>query len=162
ILTMIFGTVDQAFGAAKSLHERHSRIKGVLPETAGPFKAGSHYYANNLSALRWVHATLADSALQAHDLTLGTFSEQERVRLYSERRRFAAMFGIPDTLLPTDYAGLRAYMEAMCASEILTVSTAARRISAEIFGSRRRLLRIPIWYLLVTAGMLPERLRVDF
>ena len=68
VFTMVFGTVDQAFAAARSLHRRHESITGVLPEAVGPFEAGSSYRANNISALRWVYATLSDSALAAHEL----------------------------------------------------------------------------------------------
>jgi hypothetical protein len=47
---MVFGTVDQAFAAARSLHRRHGSITGVLPEAVGPFEAaGSGYCANNIS-----------------------------------------------------------------------------------------------------------------
>src|SRR5438477_882896 len=68
VFTMVFGTVDQAFAAARSLHRRHDSITGVLRESVGPFEAGSSYRANNISALRWVYATLSDSALAAHEL----------------------------------------------------------------------------------------------
>src|SRR5437588_8159099 len=68
VFTMVFGTVDQAFAAARSLHRRHESITGVLRESVGPFEAGSSYRANNISALRWVYATLSDSALAAHEI----------------------------------------------------------------------------------------------
>src|SRR5437588_8558876 len=68
VFRMVFGTVDQAFAAARSLHRRHESITGVLREAIGPFEAGSAYCANNISPLRWVYATLSDSALLARDL----------------------------------------------------------------------------------------------
>jgi len=161
VFTMVFGTVDQAFGAARSLHRRHESVMGALPEAVGPFKAGSRYCANNISALRWVYATLSDSALAAYDLVLGGLDPAERARLYSESQLFAAMFGIPAHLLPTEYTGLAAYVRAMCDSDILTVSVAARHVAAQIFAPSR-LWRIPKTYMALTSGMLPERLRRDF
>jgi uncharacterized protein (DUF2236 family) len=76
--TLVFGTLDQALRAARHLHRRHSAIQGVLPKAVGPFAAGSHglfaagshYRANDVAALRWVYATLIESALMAHDLVL--------------------------------------------------------------------------------------------
>jgi uncharacterized protein (DUF2236 family) len=162
VFTMVFGSVDQAFAAARGLHRRHSVIRGVLPEAVGPFKAGSPYCANNISALRWVYATLSDSALVAHDLVLGTLGEAERARLYSESRLFAGMFGIPANLLPANYTGLTTYIQAMHDSDILTVSAAARHVAGQLFASGGVRVRVPKTYLALTSGMLPERLRRDF
>lgn len=49
----------------------------------------------------------------------------------------------------------------MCASDILTVSPAARHIAGQIFAPSR-IWRVPKTYMALTAGMLPERLRTDF
>ncbi len=70
VFTMVFGSRDHALAAARRLYQRHAAIVGVLPEAAGPFDAGSSYRANEVSALRWVHATLVDTALMVHDLML--------------------------------------------------------------------------------------------
>ena len=66
MFTMVFGTLDHALGAARRLHRRHAAITGVMPRAAGPFSAGSRYWANETSALRWVHATLVETALVAY------------------------------------------------------------------------------------------------
>ena len=161
VFTMVFGTVDQAFAAARSLHRRHEAITGVLPEAVGPFEAGSSYRANNISALRWVYATLSDSALAAHELILGRLDPADRARLYSESQLFAAMFGIPRHLLPADHTDLTLYVRAMCDSDMLTVSAAARHVATQIFAPSR-IWRVPRTYMALTAGMLPERLREEF
>jgi len=46
VFSLVFGSLEQAFAAARRLHRRHSAIYGRLPATAGPFAAGSHYQAN--------------------------------------------------------------------------------------------------------------------
>src|SRR5882762_9850494 len=66
--TMVFGTTGQALSAARRLHRRHAGISGVLTERSGAFVAGSSYWANDIAALCWVHATLIDSALVAYQL----------------------------------------------------------------------------------------------
>jgi uncharacterized protein (DUF2236 family) len=69
VFTMVFGTVEEAIAAARRLHRRHAAIRGNLTEPAGPFRAGTLYQANEITALRWVYATLIDTALVAQTLS---------------------------------------------------------------------------------------------
>jgi uncharacterized protein (DUF2236 family) len=71
------------------------------------------------------------------------------------------MFGIPRHLLPADHTDLTLYVRAMCDSDILTVSAAARHVATQIFAPSR-IWRVPRTYMGLTAGMLPERLRREF
>jgi len=162
VFTLVFGTIDQAFAAARSLHQRHSRVTGFLPQTAGPFKAGSRYCANHISALRWVYASLGESALMAHEIVFGGLSAADRARHYSESQLFAGMLGIPRSAVPGGYLGLASYTQAMLNSDVLTVSAAARRLADQIFSGSGSWLRAPASYQALTAGMLPDRLRQDF
>ncbi len=161
VFTMTFGTLDQAMAAARRLHYRHAGISGVLAEAAGPFAAGSPYRANDVAALRWVHATLIETALLVHDLVLTPLTREDREQYLAEARRFAGFFGIPSACLPQDWAEFTAYTEAMRRSDTLTVSAAAQRIARELFGAAAW-LRMPTWYRALTARMLPERLRDPF
>lgn len=160
--TMAFGTLDQALTAARRLHRRHAAITGMLSESAGPFAAGSHYAANEVSALHWVHATLVDTALEAYTLVLPPLSDAERERYYAENRVFAALFGIPDEALPPTWQDFAAYSAAMHASGTLTVTPEARAIAEKILDGAGLWLRPPAWYRALTARMLSPRLRADF
>jgi uncharacterized protein (DUF2236 family) len=162
VFAMVFGSLDRALLSARQLHRRHSMIVGEMPETAGPFAAGSRYSANDIPSLRWVHATLVESALMAHDLVLPPLSTEERECYWAESRTYGAMFGLADDDLPADWAGFAAYTTEMMQSETLTVSPAAREIAAQILGGARPWLRPPRWYRAHTAKMLPERLRAGF
>jgi uncharacterized protein (DUF2236 family) len=163
MFTLVFGTPDQALGAARRLHRRHASITGVLPGAAGPFAAGSPYRANEASALLWVHATLVESALLAHDLVLPPLSAGNRERYYAESKGMAALFAIPEDLLPPDWPAFEAYCRAMHESEVLTVTAEARAIAeALLIKGARRWLRPPRWYRCVTARLMPARLRQDF
>ena len=137
-------------------------IVGEMPETVGPFAAGSRYCANDIPSLRWVHATLVETALMAHDLVLPPLSAEERERYWTESRMFGALFGLTADDLPADWSGFAAYTAAMAQSDTLTVSPAAREIAAQIFGGARPWLRPPRWYRALTASLLPERLRAGF
>src|SRR5262249_24200675 len=162
MFSIVFGTLDQALGAARRLHQRHATIAGTLPCSAGPFPAGSAYCANELGALRWVWATLTETALLAHDLALPLLTDEERKRYYAESQMSAGLFGITSTSLPTDWASFIAYNEAMWQSEILEVTPTACAIADQMLHKVGRWLRIPGWYQLVTAQLLPGRLREQF
>ena len=162
VFAMVFGSLDRAMLSSRQLHRRHSMIAGEMPETVGPFAVGSRYCANDIPSLRWVHATLVETALMAYDLILPPLSMQERERYWTESRTFGALFGLTGDDLPADWSGFAAYTEAMAQSGTLTVSPAAREIAAQIFGGARPWLRPPRWYRALTASLLPERLRAGF
>ncbi len=162
VFAMVFGSLDRALLSSRQLHRRHCMIVGQMPETAGPFAAGSRYCANDIAALRWVHATLAETALMVHDLVLPPLSAEERERYWTESRAFGALFGLTADDLPADWVGFAAYTAAMVQSDTLTVSAAAREVAAQILGGARPWLRPPRWYRSLTASLLPERLRSGF
>lgn len=150
VFTLIFGALDDALFAARRLHRRHAGIEGPS------------YRANDMAALLWVHATLTDSALVAHDLVLPPLSAAEREAYYADTRLFAGLFGIPEAAVPTNWAEFRNYMEAAEHSGGLAVGREARAVAeAILFGTRWR-LRVPGWYRALSAGLLPEKLRADF
>ena len=78
MFTLVFGSLEQAIAAARRLNRRHASVHGTLPWAAGRFAQGSSYAANEASALRWVHATLVESALISHDLVLPPLTAAER------------------------------------------------------------------------------------
>ena len=162
VFAMVFGSLDRALLSSRQLHRRHTMIVGAMPETVGPFAAGSRYCANDIPSLRWVHATLVETALMAHDLVLRPLSAEERECYWTESRTFGALFGLTGDDLPADWAGFAAYTAMMAQSETLTVSPAAREIAAQIFGGARPWLRPPRWYRALTASLLPEQLRAGF
>lgn len=162
VFAMVFGSLDRALLSSRQLHRRHSMIVGEMPEAVGPFAAGSRYCANDIPSLRWVHATLVETALMAHDLVLPPLSAEERERYWTESRAFGALFGLRADDLPADWSGFAAYTAAMMQSDTLTVSPAAREIASQIFGGARPWLRPPRWYRSLTASLLPEQLRAGF
>jgi uncharacterized protein (DUF2236 family) len=159
---MVFGTLDQSFDAARRLHRRHASIKGTLQSAAGPFPAGSFYCANEVSALRWVHATLSETALTAYALVLPALANEQRELYYAESRLFAALFGIPRECLARDWTAFSAYTEAMTRSSTLTVTNPARAMAHRLLAGADTWLPIPTWYKALTAALLPPRLRDAF
>lgn len=162
VFTMVFGSLDKAIAAARRLHQRHGTIVGRLPEAIGPFESGSSYRANEVAALRWVHATLVETAVIVHDMILPPFSVEERELYWAESRLFGALFGLTSADLPADWKSFAAYTAAMMQSDTLSVSTAAREVAGQIFAGGRPWLRPPRWYRVLSAQLLPDRLRAGF
>ena len=162
IFTMVFGTLDQSMTAARRLHRRHAAISGRLPSAAGPFPAGSLYCANDVSALRWVHATLTETAVVAHALVLPPLTPEQRERYYAESLLLAGLFGIPRARLWRDWAAFSAYNEAMAQSDILTVTHSARVMAHRLLAGAGTRLPVPGSYHALTAALLPARLRDAF
>jgi uncharacterized protein (DUF2236 family) len=158
MFSFVFGTVEQALDAARRLHRRHERVAGVLGETAGPFPAGSPYYANHLPALRWVLTTLTDGALVAHETVLSPIDPALRQAYVADSRILGAMFGIAPDSLPQDWTGFEAERDrTMCSGE-LAVTAPARRI-AERLVLHPPLPLVAGSFRAVTARLMPERLR---
>jgi uncharacterized protein (DUF2236 family) len=138
VFSMVFGSLDQSLSAARSLHRRHAEIEGRLPSAAGPFPAGSPYCANAVPALRWVHATLIETALLAYELVLPPLTLEQREGYYSESRLFAALFGIPDECLPRDWSAFSADFAAMAQSDTLSVTDQARIMARRLLAGDAR------------------------
>lgn len=162
MFSMLFGTVDQAFGAARKLHRRHGSVRGLLAEPAGPFSAGTPYWANDCHVLQWVHSTLIETAIVIYELALSPLSRQEREAFYRESCRLAGLFGLSGSSLPPDWAAFAQYTEAMRQSDTLTVAAPARMLARQIFGERSSWTHPPRWYRAITAELLPPRLREQF
>jgi len=162
VFTMVFGRLEQSLHAARRLHRRHSAISGTMQLAAGPFPAGSFYCANCVPALRWVHATLTETALMAYTIVLPALTPEERERYYAESRLFAALFGIPQASLPEGWAAFSAYTEAMAQSDTLTVTDSARAMAHRLLAGTDTWFPIPASYRALTAELLPPPLREAF
>jgi uncharacterized protein (DUF2236 family) len=162
VFSMVFGTLDQSISAARRLHHRHTGIKGRLPWTAGPFAVGSSYCANSVPALRWVYATLVETALIAYELVMPPLTPQQRERYYSESMLFAALFGIPKERLPQTWTAFSAYVSAMVQSDELSVSNQTRSIARRLITGADFWLPIPVSYQDLTLALLPQPICKEF
>jgi uncharacterized protein (DUF2236 family) len=133
-LTMVFGSLEQSLAAARRLHARHAAITGALPSLSGISAPGSSYHANAVGALRWVHATLVETAPIAYDLVLPPLNADEGARYYAESRLLACLFGIPQAALPADWAAFCAYTQNTISSDTLVVTPAAREMASRLLA----------------------------
>jgi uncharacterized protein (DUF2236 family) len=162
MFTVVFAPVENALAAARQLHRRHSSIRGSLLETTGRFVEESAYEANDLAALRWVYATLVDSALLAYELVLPGLTQPEREQYYRESQRLASLFGIRHEYLPPDWAAFQRYIRATMESDSVGVSSTALQLAEKLHAGAGLRMRPPFWYGALTTHLLPARLREEF
>ena len=162
VYAMIFGSQEQAFKAARNLHGLHTRITGEMREDVAAYHRGSLYQANEIAALRWVYATLMETAVLAYETVLGPMSAADREAYYAETKTLAALFGLPAEALPADWNAFEAYCRAMETSDVLGVSERARAMGQNLLTGAGSWVKPPHWYRALTAAWMPERLRLAF
>ena len=162
IYTMLFGTRAQAIAASRQLYRRHTSIRGELPHAIGAHPSGEHYEANEVAALRWVYATLVESAILAYEFVQPPLPPDEREQYYAESKRMAALFGIPPGELPQDWDAFSRYTAEMIESPVLGVDEDARVLGHGVLSGVGTRLRPPRWYQALTAFWMPPRLRIAF
>jgi uncharacterized protein (DUF2236 family) len=162
IYTMLFGTRAQAIEASRRLYQRHSGIRGELPHAIGSHVQGEHYEANEAAALRWVYATLVESAILAYEFVLPPLSPGEREQYYLESKRMGALFGIRPEDLPEDWAAFSRYTAEMFDSPQLGVDDNALALGRSVLSGAGTWLHPPHWYLSITAFWMPPRFRTGF
>jgi uncharacterized protein (DUF2236 family) len=139
----------------------HARVKGHLKADVGPYLAGTPYRADDALLQLWVLATLIDSVLAAYQHLVRPLTRAEKQAYYAGGQRLGRAFGIPPELMPPAYDDFECYVDAMLASDALTVSPAAREIVAALFappllGRAARLASF------VSLGLTPPGLRAAF
>ncbi len=162
VYTMIFGALGQATAAARHLYQVHTRIQGELPHAVAAWPRGTYYEANEIAALRWVFATLVESAELAYACALGPMPVPVREQYYADSKTLAGLFGLDEAALPPDWEAFDAYNRAMHRSGELGVSDGARRMAHGLLTGAGSWLPIPRWYRALTAEWLPERFRAEF
>ena len=153
-LTVSFGDTEQSRAAAARVTGVHRRVRGE--------RDGCPYDALDPELLLWVHATLVDSALVTYQRFVRPLSTPARERYYEEMKRQAIALEVPEAALPPRLCEFRTYVSEMVAA--LVVSDEARDLATEVVRPPVPLALAPGTALmrLITAGLLPPRLRVAY
>ena len=162
---VFFGTREEADKALAFTHRLHERVKGTIPEAAGPWPAGSPYSAFDPELMLWVVAPMFDSAQVLHDTLVRRLSDEEREELWQEYLLFGELFGMPRSAAPASVAELDAWWEEQFASEEVFLTEEARAVGTHIA------FKIPVPAHLrpgmsvaafILAGTLPEPVREEY
>lgn len=163
VFAMVFGDLDAAIASARRVYRVHRTVVGTFPTAVGPFAAGSSYEANHAGAQFWVAATLWDTTVQVFELCVRPLSSAEKTQYYAEAKRFAALFAIPEEVIPASWDDFQAYLAGMYASGTLTVGPAAAQIGQFLMRAPHPIVG-PFWrwYVTMTVGLLPPSIRAQF
>lgn len=161
MLDLTFGTREEATRAAQRIDAIHGRVTGHLAESVGYYAAGTPYFARDPELLRWVNATLVDTALQMHELFVGPLSPEEEDRYCEESTAVGSLLGVPDGFLPSTRQALHSYMREMLASGKIAVGDTARDLARSLLAPPLPRLAKPIGDALALpiVGLLPEPIR---
>jgi uncharacterized protein (DUF2236 family) len=102
-LRIVYGTTTAARAEIRRLNELHRSIRG------------DGYRARDPDLSLWVHATLVDTTIVAHDAWIEPLGRARRERYYEETKPIGRAFGVPATKLPRDLAAFEAYVAEMLA-----------------------------------------------
>jgi uncharacterized protein (DUF2236 family) len=114
--TVFLGTRAEADRELAKVHRLHERIKGELPEAAGPHPAGTPYSAFDPELMLWTLAVIADSGRAMYETMVRPLSEPERERLWQDYVRFGELFGLPRSEVPGSHREFRTWWEARLSS----------------------------------------------
>lgn len=153
-LTYVYGTV---YGTGAERERLHAVVRAMHRKVNGP-----GYRSLDDDLLLWVAATLCQNAARLYTLVFGGFRDADEYALFlREASVFGTALGMPPEVWPDTPEAFDAYWEEAVAR--LEVGEEARDIARRMFRPRQPVLRVlmPLQRLL-TAGLLPERLREGF
>jgi uncharacterized protein (DUF2236 family) len=160
--SIIFDDMPNARAALDQVSNIHRKVRGII-QPAEPLPAGTPYNALEQELLLWVHATLIDSAMAGYDLFVKPLTAAEKLRYYDDTEKLAHLFEISEAVVPSSLAEFSAYMERMLTGNEIAVGPTARSLAEEILHPRPWILwpATPL-FRLITAGLLPEKLRLAY
>jgi uncharacterized protein (DUF2236 family) len=163
--TVFLGTKAEADKVLAAVHRLHERVKGELPEAAGPHPAGSAYSAFDPELMLWTLAVIADSGRAMYEAMVRPLSAAEQEALWQDYVRFGELFLLPRDAVPSTYREFQAWFDARLASPDLQATDHALEL-APLVAFRQPVPRHARANValqnLVIKGTLPARVRQIF
>lgn len=160
-LRLVFGDAEVAGGAVRQIYRTHDHING----TVAPH--GDAYTAHDATLLRWVWATLVDTAEVAWTRWVRPFAAEEAETFYAELLAMAGFLGIPEEILPPDRPAFAAYLESVLDGPELGSTPATHDMARQVLWFRHPLVPPPVvrveraLALATLDGRILERLELD-
>ena len=160
MLDLTFGTPSDAQRIIDRINGIHDRVNGHLGAATGVFPAGTPYSARDSRLLVWVHATLFESLVLTYEQLVAPLTREEKDQDASDSAWVARELGAPADAVPSDEAGIAAFMREMRARGEICVGDDARRMASALLAPGI-VLATPVFWVsgLITVGMLPEDVR---
>ena len=164
MLALTFGDEVEQRDAIDGILAIHRRVNGTLAEAVGPFPAGTRYTAEDPVLVLWVHVTLLDSMLLAHDVLLEPLTAEERDAYCAESAWVAVALGAAREDVPTTWAAAQAYLQRVLESGVLAVGTDGRAVGKVVLSPPLGPLAAPLTAVVafITRAWLPEPVRREY
>jgi uncharacterized protein (DUF2236 family) len=164
MLALTFGDERGRAAALDGILAIHKRVHGHLPAAAGRFAAGTSYSAEDPDLVLWVHATLLDSIPLIYERLFSPLTAAERDAYCTEAAPVAIDLGARPDEVPRTAAALVDYLDRMYASGSIAVSAQARELAAAVLAPPFAVVVAPAAWVnrLVTVGLLPDRIRMEY
>jgi uncharacterized protein (DUF2236 family) len=120
--TVFLGTREEADAALAKVRRLHERVKGELPEAAGPFPAGTPYSAFDPELMLWTMAVIADSGREMYETLVRPLDPDERERLWQDYVLFGELFGLPRSEVPASHVEFKEWFDGKLAAPDLQVT----------------------------------------
>jgi uncharacterized protein (DUF2236 family) len=165
--TMVYGGPRAAGAMGRRIRSFHKQIRGTGPD-------GRRYHALEPEPYAWVHATLAEAIVVAHERFGRPLTNEQRQQFWGEWRSVGRMLGVRERDLPADWLGFRAYFEEMidgrlehtpAVDEVLEALARPTPPALAVLGGPGWVaVRAPLGHLLslTTVGLLTPALRQRF
>jgi len=160
MLDLTFGTPAQAQRIVDRINGIHDRVNGQLGAATGIFPAGTPYSARDARLIVWVHATLVESLVLTYEQLIAPLTQKEKDDYAADSGWLAGQLGAPMDMIPSDAAGVAAFMREMRARGEICVGDDARRMASALLAPGIAVAAPVFWVSgLITVGMLPDDLR---
>src|SRR2546430_10183763 len=148
-MAIVFGDRETALAAARAVNHAHGRVRG------------EGYRALDPDLLRWVHATLVDSALVTYETFVKPLAAREREDFFQESKLLGEILGIPREQFPHTYPEFNEYVHTMVLDGPVRVGPRALDLAKLVTRPRLRLVPGPtmVPFEVVTAGVPPPQPR---
>ena len=162
--SLVFEGRKKAHKSIEHFHAVHNNIKGYLWHRSGNYPPNTYYSGSDPQAKLWVHATFIHTSLKVYEKFIKPLTPEERINYYSDSLKLAELLGIPSYIVPESPDEFQRYMKSMLSGNELTVTSTTRYLANSVLYPKvgflpsisAKLLR------LVTAGLLPERFRLEY
>lgn len=164
VTTVVFGTTEEAQAAARGVNQVHRKVFGDLPRdhATSEWAPGSAYRAQDQDLLLWVHASLIDAMLTTHRAVVGSLQPGQANRFVREWDAVAKLMGISPGSTWTTESQMRGWIDRQLRQGIAVPGPGSRLVAEVILAPGVRGPALAKLTSLITAGMLPPRVRSGF
>jgi uncharacterized protein (DUF2236 family) len=161
MLALTFGDRVEQDEAIEGILAIHRRVNGTLSEAVGPFPAGTRYTAEDPDLVLWVHVTLLESMVLAHDALLSPLSDEERDAYCAESVWVPVALGARPDDVPTTWTAAQAYLQRVYDSGVLATGGQGQAVGRAVLAPPLGPLALPLTALVrfLTRAWLPAAIR---